>query len=297
VSTPSQPTGSGHDPAPPRLLIVTGLSGAGRSAAADTLEDIGWYVADNLPPELLPLLHDQVTSAGLDRLAVVLDVRTGRFFDALPTMFDTLQRNGVSPEIMFLEATDEVIVRRQESVRRPLPLQGGGRLLDGIQAERRQLAALRAAADVVIDTSHLNVHQLSARVSHTFGGRADSLRVTVLSFGFKNGIPVDADVVMDVRFLPNPHWVPGLRARTGLDAPVRDYVLGQPGVAEYLDGLTSLISLMAVGYEREGKRYATIAVGCTGGKHRSTAIATELARRLIGTGLHASALHRDLGLE
>ena len=297
MSTPSGPPDAAEPEAAARLLIVSGLSGAGRSAAADTLEDIGWYVADNLPPDLLPLLYEQVTADGLERLAVVLDVRTGRFFDALPTMFDQLERAGVSPEILFLEAADEVIVRRQESVRRPLPLQGGGRLLDGIQAERRQLAALRAAADLVIDTSHLNVHQLSSRVSQTFGGDAEPLRVTVLSFGFKNGIPVDSDVVMDVRFLPNPHWVPELRAHSGLDAPVRDYVLGQPASAAFVDGLTDLITLMAAGYENEGKRYATVAIGCTGGKHRSTAIAIELARRLTADGVNATALHRDLGLE
>jgi len=299
VTTPSESGSRVPDPTTDgsRLLIVSGLSGAGRSAAADTLEDIGWYVVDNLPPELLPDLFDQVTAAGLSRLAVVLDVRTGRFFDALSTMFDTLSRQGVRPQVLFLEAADEVIVRRQESVRRPLPLQGEGRLLDGIQAERRQLAALRAAADLVIDTSLLNVHQLSARVSRTFGGSGDTLQVTVLSFGFKNGIPVDADVVMDVRFLPNPHWVPALRPRTGLEPPVRDYVLGQPGAGEFLDLLTSLIMLMAVGYAREGKRYATVAIGCTGGKHRSTAMAVELAGRLTAGGLHANAQHRDLGLE
>jgi len=298
VADPSTPGRTGTPENQPRLLVVSGLSGAGRSAVADTLEDLGWYVVDNLPPELLPHLYEQVTGAGMNRLAAVLDVRSGSFFDALPTMFEDLRRRGIAPEIVFVEADDEVIVRRQESVRRPLPLQGDGRLLDGIQAERHQLAALRGAADLVIDTSELNVHQLSSRVRLAFGGdTVESLRLTVLSFGFKNGIPVDADVVMDVRFLPNPHWEPELRSRTGLEALVRDFVLSQPGAREFIGQLTELVSGMAAGYLREGKRFATVAIGCTGGKHRSTAIAEEFAERMRAGGMHATALHRDLGLE
>ena len=281
-----------------RLVIVTGMSGAGRSTAAHALEDLGWYVVDNLPPSVLPEVCDQARQVGLTRLAVVLDVRTRSFFEQLAAMFADLQRFGTRPEILFLEATDDVIVQRQESVRRPHPLQGDGRLLDGITRERETLATLRAAADLVIDTSSINIHQLSARVVHFYGGETTSrLRVTLVSFGFKNGLPVDADLVLDVRFLPNPHWVPELRPQTGLAKPVSDYVLEQPGAAEFLQRLEALFEVVAAGYLHEGKRFATLAIGCTGGKHRSTAMAEEFARRLRVTGLPTTVLHRDLGRE
>ena len=225
-----------------RLVVVTGMSGAGRSTAANTLEDLGWYVVDNLPPTVLPEVCTQARQSGITRLAVVLDVRTRSFFEQLPTMFADLTAAGTMPEILFLEAADDVIVRRQESVRRPHPLQGDGRLLDGITRERETLATLRAAADLVIDTSSINIHQLSSRVAHAYGGAADdALRVTLVSFGFKNGIPVDADLVVDVRFLPNPHWVPELRPQTGLSQPVRDYVLAQDGAEEFLQRLQELL--------------------------------------------------------
>lgn len=285
-------------PAPLRLVVVTGMSGAGRSTAADNLEDLGWYVVDNLPPNVLPEVCNQARESGIGRLAVVLDVRTRSFFDQLAAMFTELSRCGTLPEILFLEAADDVIVRRQESVRRPHPLQGDGRLLDGITRERHLLATLRAAADLVIDTSSLNVHQLGSRVRNAYGADdADQLRVTLLSFGFKNGVPVDADMVVDVRFLPNPHWVPELRPQTGLSRPVSDYVLSQEGVEPFLEHLQRLLDVVAVGYLREGKRFATIAVGCTGGKHRSTAVAEELARRLRADGRPTTVLHRDLGRE
>jgi UPF0042 nucleotide-binding protein len=285
-------------PAPLRLVVVTGMSGAGRSTAADNLEDLGWYVVDNLPPNVLPEVCNQAREGGMSRLAVVLDVRTRSFFDQLAAMFTELSRCGTLPEILFLEAADDVIVRRQESVRRPHPLQGDGRLLDGITRERHLLATLRAAADLVIDTSSLNVHQLGSRVRSAYGGDdSDQLRVTLLSFGFKNGVPVDADMVVDVRFLPNPHWVPELRPQTGLSRPVSDYVLSQEGVEPFLEHLQRLLDVVAVGYLREGKRFATIAVGCTGGKHRSTAVAEELARRLRLDGRPTTVLHRDLGRE
>ena len=285
-------------PAPLRLVVVTGMSGAGRSTAADNLEDLGWYVVDNLPPNVLPEVCSQARESGIGRLAVVLDVRTRSFFDQLAAMFTELSRCGTLPEILFLEAADDVIVRRQESVRRPHPLQGDGRLLDGITRERHLLATLRAAADLVIDTSSLNVHQLGSRVRSAYGGDdSDQLRVTLLSFGFKNGVPVDADMVVDVRFLPNPHWVPELRPQTGLSRPVSDYVLSQEGVEPFLEHLQRLLDVVAVGYLREGKRFATIAVGCTGGKHRSTAVAEELARRLRLDGRPTTVLHRDLGRE
>ena len=281
-----------------RLVVVSGMSGAGRSTAAHTLEDLGWYVVDNLPPTVLPEVCEEARRIDLTRLAVVLDVRTRSFFEQLPTMFTDLTAAGTMPEILFLEASDEVIVRRQESVRRPLPLQGDGRLLDGINAERATLATLRAAADLVIDTSSLNVHQLSSRVTHAYGGESDDqLRVTLLSFGFKNGIPLDADMVLDVRFLPNPHWVPELRPQTGLSKPVSEYVLGQAGAEPFLQGLQQMFGTISVGYLREGKRFATIAIGCTGGKHRSTSVAEEFARRLRADGTPTTVLHRDLGRE
>jgi UPF0042 nucleotide-binding protein len=281
-----------------RLVVVTGMSGAGRSTAANTLEDLGWYVVDNLPPSVLPEVCAQASDVGLTRLAVVLDVRTREFFEQLPAMFSDLSAAGALPEILYLEASDDVIVRRQESVRRPHPLQGDGRLLDGITRERETLATLRAAADLVIDTSSLNVHQLASRVTHAYGGETeDRLRVTLISFGFKNGIPVDADMVLDVRFLPNPHWIPELRPQTGLSKPVSDYVLGQAGAEPFLDHLQELFDVVSVGYLQEGKRFATIALGCTGGKHRSTAIAEEFARRLRARGVATKVLHRDVGRE
>ena len=281
-----------------RLVVVTGMSGAGRSTAANALEDLGWYVVDNLPPTVLPEVCTQAKQNGIHRLAVVLDVRTRSFFEQLPSMFTELTAAGTMPEILFLEAADDVIVRRQESVRRPHPLQGDGRLLDGITRERETIATLRAAADLVIDTSSLNIHQLSSRVAHAYGGSTDDqLRVTMLSFGFKYGIPVDADMVFDVRFLPNPHWIPELRPQTGLSKPVSDYVLGQPGAESFLTSMQDLMAVVSVGYVNEGKRFATLAIGCTGGKHRSTAMSEEFARRLRASGIATTVLHRDLGRE
>ena len=283
---------------PLRLVVVSGMSGAGRSTAAHSLEDLGWYVVDNLPPSVLPEVCRQAREIDLTRLAVVLDVRTRGFFEQLPSMFTELGAIGTMPEILFLEAADDVIVRRQESVRRPHPLQGDGRLLDGIGRERESLATLRAAADLVIDTSSLNIHQLSSRVSHAYGGTSDDqLRVTLLSFGFKNGLPIDADLVFDVRFLPNPHWVPELRPQTGLSRPVSDYVLQQPGAEPFLVAVQQVLASVSKGYVQEGKRFVTIGIGCTGGKHRSSAIAEELAHRLRATGVPTTVLHRDLGRE
>jgi UPF0042 nucleotide-binding protein len=283
---------------PLRLVVVTGMSGAGRSTAAHSLEDLGWYVIDNLPPSLLVEVCAQARRVELNRVAVVLDVRTREFFEQLPAMFADLSAMGTLPEILFLEATDDIIVRRQESVRRPHPLQGDGRLMDGIARERETLATLRAAADLVIDTSSLNIHQLRSRVSHAYGGTSDDkLRVTLLSFGFKNGLPIDADMVFDVRFLPNPHWVPELRPQTGLSRPVSDYVLQQPGAEPFLVAVQQVLASVSKGYVQEGKRFVTIGIGCTGGKHRSSAIAEELAHRLRATGVPTTVLHRDLGRE
>lgn len=281
-----------------RILIVTGMTGAGRSTAKNALEDLGWYVIDNLPPGAVRSVIDQVWAAGISRVAVVLDVRTRALFAQIEPMFAELRGAGIDSDVLYLEADDDVIVRRQASARRPHPLQGDGPLLEGIAAERRMLAGMRGIADIVINTSHLNPHQAAARVAHVFGGQtSDELRAVVLSFGFKNGIPLDADLVTDVRFLPNPHWVPELRPLSGLDESVRDYVLGQPDAAGFLDRLLALFLQQRAGYLREGKRFATIAIGCTGGKHRSTAMAERFATMLTECGVPAQAVHRDLGLE
>jgi RNase adapter protein RapZ len=285
---------------PGELLVITGMSGAGRSTAAKVLEDVGWYVVDNLPPQLISSLVDLTTTAAPDvaRLAVTVDVRGRSFFAALRSALAELDRRGVGHRLLFLDAVDDSLVRRFESVRRPHPLQGDGRLLDGIVRERELMADLRAAAEVVIDTSHLNVHQLAAKVADAFGEAAGpGLRVTVMSFGFKYGLPMDADHVADVRFLPNPFWVPELRPRTGLDAAVRDFVMRQEGAEPFLKSYASTLVPLLPGYMRENKRYVTVAVGCTGGKHRSVAMAEALAALLRGPGVHASTVHRDLGRE
>ena len=281
-----------------RFVIVTGMSGAGRRTACHTLEDLGWYVVDNLPPQLLPDLAQIAREKDFARVAVGLDVRTRSAFQQIPAAFDALGRAGVVPQILFLDADDDAIIRRQESVRRPLPLQGEGRLLDAAERERRLLATLRASADIVIDTSNLNVHQLSDRVAHVLGSHDDpEIQFTVMSFGFKHGVPIDSDMVFDVRFLPNPHWVPDLRPQTGLSLAVSNYVLGHAEATAFLEHAPALLSVVKPGYVREGKRLATIAVGCTGGKHRSTAMSVELARRLREVGIATQVLHRDLGKE
>jgi UPF0042 nucleotide-binding protein len=284
---------------PGELLVITGMSGAGRSTAAKVLEDIGWYVVDNLPPQLISSLVELTTSAGPDvpQLAVAVDVRGRSFFTALRSALGELDRRGVGHRLLFLDATDDTLVRRFESVRRPHPLQGDGRLLDGITRERDLMGDLRASADTVIDTSHLNVHQLAAQVADAFGEGGPALRVTVMSFGFKYGLPLDADHVADVRFLPNPFWVPELRPRTGLDPAVRSYVLGQAAAVPFLTSYAATLTPLLPGYSRENKRYLTVAVGCTGGKHRSVAICEELAGLLRGPEVHTTTVHRDLGRE
>ena len=283
----------------PDLAIITGMSGAGRSTTANVLEDLGWFVVDNLPPALLPTLAELGGRSRGDvaRMAAVVDVRSRAFFADLTAALAQLAADGSDPRIIFLEASDESLVRRHEAVRRPHPLQGDGRLVDGIAREREMLRDLRAEADIVLDTTDLNVHELGAKVLAAFDQDEPGLHATVMSFGFKYGLPVDADLVVDCRFLPNPHWVPELRPLNGTDEPVRAYVMAQQGADEFLDTYERLLTIIGDGYQREGKRYATIAVGCTGGKHRSVAMTEELARRLAGHGVEASVVHRDLGRE
>jgi RNase adapter protein RapZ len=283
----------------PDLAIITGMSGAGRSTAANVLEDLGWFVVDNLPPALLPTLAELGgrSRGDVSRLAAVVDVRSRAFFADLTEALGRLADDGSDPRIVFLEASDDALVRRHEAVRRPHPLQGEGRLVDGIAREREMLRDLRAEADIVLDTTDLNVHELASKVLSAFGADRPELHATVMSFGFKYGLPVDADLVADARFLPNPHWVPELRPLPGTDGKVRDYVLGQQGAPEFLDTYERLLEIVGAGYRREGKRYATVAIGCTGGKHRSVAIAEELARRLTASGVATSVEHRDLGRE
>ena len=280
------------------VLLVSGMSGAGRTSAARALEDMGWFVVDNLPPQmLLPTLRVISEAADIERVAVVIDVRGGRLFAQLQPAIDAVVAAGADLRILFLTATDDALVRRFESSRRPHPLQIGGRLLEGIATERAILADVRAAADLVIDTSDLSIHDLRRSLGESFDTAELPLRVTILSFGFKYGIPTDADFVSDVRFLPNPFWVPTLREQTGKDAAVSDYVLAQRGAGEFLDTFSKLVTLVTDGYLGEGKRFAMIAVGCTGGKHRSVAMVEQLATRLAATGLAVTVVHRDLGRE
>ena len=282
------------------MLIVTGMSGAGRSTVGNALEDLGWYVVDNLPPQMLRPLVKLAERAGtnLPRIAAIVDVRGGKLFADLQDIVASL-RHGTKVRVLFLEATDDVLVRRFEQVRRPHPLQGSGTLLDGIAEERARMLDLRGASDIVIDTSDYNIHQLATAISDTFSS-ADTpgVQVTVLSFGFKYGLPSDADLVADTRFLPNPFWLPELRNLTGLDPQVREFVLAQQGAAEFIQGYSAALEPVLAGYQRENKRHVTIAIGCTGGKHRSIAVAEELSGLLRNQpGVVVSVKHRDLGRE
>jgi UPF0042 nucleotide-binding protein len=282
------------------MLIVTGMSGAGRSTVGNALEDLGWYVVDNLPPQMLRPLLDLAERAGstIPRVAAIVDVRGGKLFSDVQEAIQAMRENR-AVRVLFLEATDDALVRRFEQVRRPHPLQGDGTLLDGIAAERTRMAAVRETSDLVIDTSGLNIHQLATSIAETFSdSNTAGLSVTVLSFGFKYGVPTDADMVADTRFLPNPFWIPELKSLTGLDPTVRDYVLSQPGAKDFVRDYGKALKPVLAGYQRENKRHATIAIGCTGGKHRSVAVAEELAILLRSNPRVAVSLkHRDLGRE
>jgi UPF0042 nucleotide-binding protein len=285
------------------VLVITGMSGAGKSTVSHALEDLGWYVVDNLPPAMIANLCE-MASQNTNAIAVVIDVRGGEFFDDLTKSLSDLAERNINRRILFVDASDEALVRRFESTRRPHPLQGPDRILDGITKERIQLQEVRSAADYVIDSSALNIHQLEAKIDQIFSTASDlDLRVNILSFGYKYGIPVDADLVMDCRFIANPHWIPELRPLTGLDKAVSDNVLASKNVQDFLEKYESLFETMAVGFTQEGRKYLTLAIGCTGGKHRSVAISEELARRFAqskpvnGKRISAQAVHRDLGRE
>lgn len=283
------------------LLILTGMSGAGRSTVAHALEDLGWHVVDNLPPSLLPELATEMEKSD-SSVAVVVDVRGGKFFDALNSALENLKKSSIDYRLLFLDASDQALVQRFESTRRPHPLQQSDRIVDGISRERAKLEELRAQADVVIDTSNLNVHQLEKRTGEIFAeGMAQALRINVLSFGYKYGIPVDADLVLDCRFIPNPHWIPELRPLSGLDDAVYNHVLSSEGVKDFVAAYVDVVEKMIPGYLREGKKYVTIAIGCTGGKHRSVSVAREIATSLNRNheefSISAHATHRDVGRE
>jgi UPF0042 nucleotide-binding protein len=279
-------------------VIITGMSGAGRSTAAKSLEDLGWYVVDNLPPELLPTMLDLADRAALAGIAAIVDVRSRALPTDLKTAISSLGARGVSPQVVFLEASDGALVRRFENVRRPHPMQGSGTVVDGIAAERELLRDVRGDSDIVLDTSSLNVHELRARMHHYFGGDSvTGLRLNIVSFGYKYGLPVDADLVADCRFLPNPRWIEALAPLTGQDERVREYVLSQRGADDFLDAYLTALRVTLAGYERQGKQYVTLAIGCTGGKHRSVVMAEHIAKRLEETGLGIQVVHRDLGRE
>ncbi|MDL9935809.1 RNase adapter RapZ [Gordonia sp. ABSL1-1] len=288
------------------VLFVTGMSGAGRSTAANILEDDGWYVADNVPPSLISSMVEMVGNAdpSVSKLALVVRASAPGLANELEGLRDGLERGGIVTKLLYLDATDQALVRRFEQVRRRHPLQGRETLVEGIARERAILAPIKNVADLVVETSALTVAKLRDVVEGAYPNTGNRLSIAVQSFGFKYGLPIDSDLVADVRFLPNPYWVDELREHNGLEAPVRDYVLGQDDAPSFLDHYTALIGIVGRGYLREGKRYMTISVGCTGGKHRSVAISEELARRLRErTAADGSAhydvrvLHRDLGRE
>ncbi|HEX4402352.1 MAG TPA: RNase adapter RapZ [Galbitalea sp.] len=282
------------------LLVVTGMSGAGRSTVGNALEDLGWYVVDNLPPQMLRPLVDlaERASGSLPKIAAIVDIRGGKLFTDVLEALQELRTNA-RVRVLFLDATDAVLVRRFEQVRRPHPLQNEGTLLDGIARERKRLESLRETSDIVLDTSDLNIHQLSTSIAEKFA-EADSpgVQVTIVSFGFKYGLPADADMVADMRFLPNPFWISELKPLTGLDPEVSEFVLGAEGAEEFVASYAEALAPVLAGYQRENKRHATIAIGCTGGKHRSVAVGEKLASLLREEpGVVVNVKHRDLGRE
>jgi RNase adapter protein RapZ len=279
------------------VTIITGMSGAGRSSAADVLEDLGFFVIDNLPPALVVKVAELGRgSEGPQRFGLVIDVRSGEFVDALVAALAELQAMGANTRVLFLDAADDVLVRRYEESRRKHPLTAGERVSEGITSERALLEDLKGSADVVVDTTDLNVHELRDRLSELFDDdqRAGELQTSIVSFGYKHGLPIDVDLVFDCRFLPNPHWVEELRPLPGTDPRVREYVLAQPETAPFLEALERLFALLLPAFVREGKSYLSIGVGCTGGRHRSVVIASELVRLLESHDVAAAVYHRDV---
>lgn len=300
VAAPSDPAPQHGDERPGEVVIITGLAGAGRETAAHALEDLGWYVVFNIAPQLIGTLYElQASAEGLDnRFAVVVDPRSGPFFSELSDVIRELRRRDIRVRLVFLTADESTLVRRFDSVRRPHPLQGEEGVVEGIRREREMLAPYRRLADVVIDTSPLNVHQLTMKMRDAFGTRDERrLTVNMLSFGFKYGIPIEADHVSDVRFIPNPYWAPGLRPLRGTDRQVAEYVLGDANAAEFVDKYLDMITPVLRGYSIENKHFTTLAIGCTGGKHRSVAIAEHIGEQLRRRGHAVRIRHRDLGRE
>ena len=282
----------------PEVLIVSGMSGAGRSTAARALEDLGWFVIDNLPPSVLKSALNDVKLQGVaTHIAVVVDVRGGKLFANLDKALTEVKNDNWQIRVLYLEASDVSLVRRFEGSRRPHPLQGDGRVLDGLQNERKLLGDLRANADVVIDTSDMSSPGLRTVIEKTFESDVETFQATILSFGFKYGIPVDADFVFDARFLANPFWEEDLKNLTGLDKKVQDFVLHQDGAERFAKTINELINTTTPGYVREGKKYVTVAIGCTGGKHRSVTISEKVAHQLLADGAKVRVVHRDLGKE
>lgn len=290
---------SGYSPqAEKSLVLITGMSGSGRNTAASVLEEMGWYVADNLPPELIMRMVELSFEADspVERLAIVTDVRSRAFAGSLGEVLDGLRNEGRQPYVIFFDANDDTLIARYDSVRRTHPLQENGTLSQGIAAERQMLLPIKGMSDLVVDTSDMSVHDLRRELEHQLSDTASKIQqITIESFGFKHGAPRDADMLFDVRFLPNPYWVPELRAGRGTNKAVADYVLSQPESQGFLDNVTNLIELVLPGYRREGKGFMTIAVGCTGGHHRSVAMSEALAKKLGGvSGINVNVVHRDI---